>query len=803
MLSPISGDGVWLVELASLSDPALVPHAVAAALGIREKRGQATTDTVLDHLKHRSLMLVLDNCEHLVTACARMADAVLRASPAIRILATSREPLSIAGETVFRVPGLGLPDPERPPDVEDATAHDAVELFVDRASAVKPSFAVTPAMLGPLRRVCTQLDGIPLAIELAASRVRVLSVEQIAERLDDRLSLLTTGSRTALPRHQTLLAAIDWSYNLLSEPEKTMFRRLSVFAGGWTLDAAERVCSGEGISEHEVLELLSGLVDKSLVLAEDRDGLPRYRFMVTLLEYARKRLASTGEAEACRRRHAEFFLALGRQGESRLIGAQQQPWLQRIAGESDNVRAVLAWASTHDVALGLSLAGALGRFWYLRGQLAEGRKWLAELLAVRGATGQDAVRIKAFNAAGRVVLHQGDYPSARSFAEQALALAGEADDQGGKADALNLLAILAGEANDFAAARALLEETLAIRRRLGDQGWTALALNNLGALAVRQSDFVSACALLDEALALSRDVGDPHGTATASVNRGDVARRLGDFVMAHALIEQGLAIARSHSDRTVLAPALSSLANLARLQGDYARAGALVDDAVKLSRELGDKRAIAEAFQFRGQLAEDCDDPATARSAFQESVRLRRVLGERTELAGALTNLGRAVARQGDYEHARALHEEALAIGRQIGARDGVARSLSGLADVARRRSEYAAALSLYRESLILWWELGERVEWPQAFDSVADVLAACGEPGQAARLWGAAEALRNSIGIRQPGSDAVDHRRRVDDARALLGEPFAAEWQRGEASTPADTFALARGNPSSNGERG
>jgi tetratricopeptide (TPR) repeat protein len=621
----------------------------------------------------------------------------------------------------------------------------------------------------------------------------VLSIEQIADRLDDPFNLLTGGSRTALPRHQTLLAAIDWSYNLLTEPERILFRRLSVFAGGWTLEAAERVCGGDGVDERSLLELLSGLVDKSLVLPEDRNEQQRYRFMVTLLEYAHKRLMQTDEGDTIHRRYAEFFVALATESESKLIGAEQQPWLARLNDEYDNIRTVLSWTSKHDVDMRLGFAGVLGRFWYLRGYLDEGRRWLAEVLATKGSNAQVEHRIKALNAAARIALHQGDWVSVGLFLDQALTLARESDNKRETADALNMLAILASEQDDFAAARSYLEETLLIRRQLGDKGWMALALNNLGVLAIRQADFSSALSRLDEALSLSREAGDPHGIATAMGNRAEVARRLGDYAMAQSLRAQGLAIAQDFGDKTVMVPAFGGLGNLARQQGDYARARLLLEEGLKLSRELGNKTAIADALQSIGLVAEDCADDATARSLFEQTVVIRRGLGEKLNMAVALNGLGRVMARVDDAAAARSFHEQALEIGKRSGARDSIAQSIIGLADLARRQADDALALSHYKQSLALWWELGETPELPHALENIGALVAARAQHERAARLWGAAEALRTAIGVPRPPSEADEYQRHVTAARAAFGkDAFKVAWAQGQAMAPSQAVAHA-----------
>jgi predicted ATPase len=638
-------EGVWFVELASLADPGLVPQTVASALGLREEGGRSITDTVVDHLTQRCLLLVLDNCEHLIGACAHLTDLLLRRSPHLRVLATSREALGISGETMFRVPSLALPDPQRQSGVKSLSENESVELFVDRARAVKSTFAISAANAGSLAKLCVQLDGIPLAIELAASRMKVLSIEQIADRLHDRLHLLTGGSRTAPSRHQTLLAAIDWSYNLLTGSEKILFHRLSVFAGGWTLEAAETVCAGGSVNKANVLELLSGLVDKSLVLAEEREGQQRYRFMVTLLEYAHRRLTQTEEREAVIRRHADYFVAFAVEGESKLTSTEQKRWLDRLNAEHYNLRAVLTWALKNNAEIGLRLAGALGRFWYMRGYWDEAQRWLAEMLAAKDSLGHSAQRARALNAAARIAENLGKPDSARSFAEQALTLSRESGDKREAAMALSCLAVVAGRQGDFALTRSLLEESLTIRRELGDKVSIAQTLISVGILALRQGEFESAQSRFEDSLAISREVGDKQGIARALVNIGQVAKRLGEHALAQFLTEEGLALANEIGDKTLIPVALNSLGDLAACRGDRVAARALNSEGLEISRELGDRRLIADMLLSLGVVAEDLP---TARLLFEESLAIRRELRERPEIAIALNCLGGVRARQGD-----------------------------------------------------------------------------------------------------------------------------------------------------------
>jgi non-specific serine/threonine protein kinase len=777
-------DGVWLIELASVSNPDLVPQAVASTLGVREESGRSITATVVDHFRGKRLLLVLDNCEHLIRACAQIVDTLLRSSPTLHILTTSREPLSIAGESVFRVPPLSLPDQQQPPQATDLSQHEAVELFIDRARAVKSHFAITDSTVVPLTKLCSRLEGIPLAIELAASWVKVLSLEQIADRVGDRLNLLTGGSRTALPRHQTLLAAIDWSYNLLSDAEKRLFRRLSVFSGGWTLEAAEIVCSDAKIENPSVLELLAGLVDKSLALSEERNGQQRYRFMLTLLEYARRRLTDTDEAVAIHQRHAEFFMSWALEGERQLTGTEQKIWLERLNAEHDNVRAVLSWASKNNPTMALRLAGALGRFWYLQGYWYEGRTWLADILALEGPPADSGDRAKALNAAATLAQIQGDYTATGSIAQQALTLSRRIVDQQQTAYALNTLAILAGVEGDMAAARSLFETSLDIRRQLGDQDAIANTLNNIGIVAARQWEFSSANRALEESLAIFRQVGDKHGIGMALVNLAEIAIRTGDHLAAEALMREALALAKDIDDKTLLHVALNALGEVLERHGDLASAAALHREALEVSRQLGDKRLIADTLRGLGVVAERRGEYQTARSLYEESLAIRRQSGDKLQIITTLNCLGRVTRRQGYGAAAASLHNEALVISKGIGDQDGIGHSLSGLADVTRVGGDEGAALALYRKSLSIFWNLGEKPEWLAPLESVAAVMLARGQHEQSVRLWSAAQALRDDLTVPRSIDEAGEYDRQIGAARAALGEEkFAAAWAQGQTT--------------------
>jgi non-specific serine/threonine protein kinase len=577
-----------MVKLAALTDPDLVPQAVATDLGLKEELNRSLTQTLTAHLKSRHVLLLLDNAEHLLVACAQLADAVLPQCARITILTTSREALGLAGELTYRVPSLSMPDPKRDATPEGLLKYESAQLFIERALFRMPHFAVTRENAPALASVCYRLDGIPLAIELAAARMRAMSLEELNQGLAHRFRLLTGGSRTALPRQQTLRSAIEWSYDLLNDAEKALLCRVSVFSGGWTLEAAEEVCAGEGIDEDRVLDLLTSLVDKSLIVTEERNGGTRYRLLETVRQYAQDRLRESGEETRWQEQHLTHFLALVEEAEPQLAGADQLAWLDRLETEHDNLRSALAWSSATggNVTGGIHLAGALWRFWNVRGYFAEGRGWLGGLLGAASG-GQVAARAKALHAAGVMARQQGDYPVARTLHEESLTLSRELDDHRGVVSSMISLGNVAYDQGDYPAARALYEETLAMARGLVDRWGVAALLNNLGNVVRDQGDSVSARALYEECLAIARERADRGGIAAALTKLGDVACDQGDYPAARALQEEALAIRQELGDRSGIAESMEGLAYVRFSLAGPGRAAHLWGAVERLREEIG------------------------------------------------------------------------------------------------------------------------------------------------------------------------------------------------------------------------
>jgi len=602
-------DGVWFVELAPILDPSLVPRTTTIALGLRDERQRPVIDVLCEYLSKKKLLLILDNCEHLVDACARMSDRILHAAPITCILASSREPLVIGGEVTYRVPSLGLPDLSHLPPVESLGQYEAVKLFIDRATAASATFTVTNENAPALAQICHHLDGIPLAIELAAAKIRVLSLEQIAKRLDDRFRLLIGGNRTALERHQTLRAAIDWSYNLLPVDEQGLFRRLSIFIGGWTLEAAESVGGDEStegpVRGEDVLNLMEQLINKSLVVTEEIRSETRYRMLETIRQYASEKLDESAETETLRDRHLKYFLSVARAAESKLQGEEQGQWLDQVEMEHNNIRSALEWSKTEPRVseMGVLLVGALWRFWEIRGYYEEGRIQLEAALAHAEGAPSPAI-VKAFVGAGTLAWYQTDYINAKIFHEQALSMQRELGDRRGIAFSLNNLGAQALEKSEYERATSWLKESLALSKELGDQRTAGYALHNLAEVARHQGDYEQASALYYESLNVFRKLGDPWALSLSLIWLGVARQRLGETDQGLSYIKEGLALCLKLGIKRSIAEGLEGLAGVAWAQEQFSWAVQLLGTADALRKALHSPMSPADQVEYESILDE-------------------------------------------------------------------------------------------------------------------------------------------------------------------------------------------------------
>lgn len=650
-------DGVWMVELASLTEADFLPQQVASVLRVsaqEAREGYSETDVLVDYLREKSLLLVIDNCEHLVEACAEFAETLLRGCPQVKLLATSREDLRIPGETVFHVSPLELPPDETPGD--PLGTYEAIQLFVERAAAARRGFKLTRENGGALAQICRQLDGIPLAIELAAARVKVITPEQIAERLEDRFQLLTSGSRTALPRHQTLEATMDWSYSLLSEPEGSLLRRLSVFSGGWTLEAAETVAQFDDDTKGEVLELLSQLVDKSLVLVEEQTHAVRYGMLETVRQYGKNKLNESGEIETVRERHMEYFVQLAEDADEGMRDSRQIGSIEVLENEHDNLRGALRWSIDNGEAdWAYRLVGALGWFWFIRGYWKDAWIWLEQSLALN-MDSDPLLRAKATYRAGGLEIIRGKLTGTTELVEEALVTCWENDDAEGTAWCLNLL----GQAGtwgykDYDEAAAHLSESIELFSMLENEWGVAWSLRYLGQINEARGDYEGGILKQKDGLQRFEDIGDVWNSAHSLYLMGGSMYQHGDFEGARWAYEQSLVKCEIVEDKVMEAHALKGLAQLAIQRNDLKQAEKLSRDALEDLQKIGDEHCAAGAMRDLGDIALRRGNFKRATMYFRESLLGYETLGNEIPIALTIQRFAALAESTGREEEAARL----------------------------------------------------------------------------------------------------------------------------------------------------
>jgi len=653
-------DGAFWVDLAGISDGAAVPSAVAVALGLREQPRRDILTLLSDYVATRRLLLILDNCEHLLAAVAPLVERLLRAAPGLRILTTSREPLGLPGETTWLVPPLSLPEASSDPDTDTALAAEAVQLFVARVRDADLGFRLTAERVPPVVRICRALDGLPLALELAAAQTRGLGVEEIAARLGDRLSLLRAGQRTLRPQHQTLRAAIDWSYALLSQPERELLARLSVFAGGFTIDAVEAVCA----TGDDAPALVTQLVNKSLVVADLEGGRPaRYRLLDTIRTYAAERLEDSGQADAVRAAHMMYFLRLAEESAETLRGPHQQAWIRRLLDDQDNLRAALQWAEgSGRRSEGVQMAGALWRFWNVEGFWREGRRWLERALAPGDAL-QPLWRARAAFGAGVLAWYQHDHGAARRWLHLAREIGEQLNEPRIVADALRQLALVATAYQEHREAWKLGLESLRLFEEAQDAWGIAAASRVLGF----------------------------HASGHAGAH---VTDRI-DLDLAARYFARSLELAKSLGDHRGIGWSLLGLGIVVLERGDRRTSTQHLEAAWRTFIELGDRRGLASALLYLARTALDEREFDRADTLATESVRIDREAGEVSRGGGALLCLADIARARGDVIRAEAIDGEALSVFKSLGAPGGIADALQGLGFSALRRRRWKRTATL------------------------------------------------------------------------------------------------------------
>jgi predicted ATPase/class 3 adenylate cyclase len=701
-------DGVWFIDLSPLSNPAVIPQYMLNVLGIREEAGNSPVQTMVDTQKDKKELLILDNCEHLLPEVAQLAETILRGAPGLKMMATSREKMGVPGEINWRIPPLSSPGIGEEGVIENLIKYESVNLFLDRAVAARPDFVISQENVDAIAQICVRLDGIPLAIELAAARVRVLSVEEIAGRLDDRFRLLV-GNHTTLPRHQTLRALMDWSYDLLTEKERILFRRLSVFAGGWTLKTAEEVCSGPDIEAWEVLDLLTGLIDKSFVIGDTRNGHQRYHFLETILKFSQERLLESEETDKFTHRHAEYFLKVAAESYGKMWGNDQAYWLKRLDEERDNLRRTLGHLShvARDQEF-LQMAGSLWRYWEIRGSFTEGRAWL-ETALMKNLNAPDFLRANGLGGSGHLARQQGDYVQAQMLHDQSLALFRALGDKLNTARQLNALGEIARYLGDYDRSEQLHKESLSIRHEIGDKEGVAVSLRQLGVIARDRGQYRHARELLEDSLKLEHELGDKLLEALSLNDLGLVEYCLCNYGGAESLFRQAISIQRELNDRLGISNSLQNLGNAAKVQGDFKQAGILYQECLALKKELGDKRGISQVTSSLAEVAFQQGKYPMAADLARQSLSLSQELGLKRGVLASLELLGFVAYFQGNYERSSSLAQETMALSTEMNAprASGYAKVLLALGKYAE--GNLGKAREIFQQALVIFKKLNDR----------------------------------------------------------------------------------------------
>jgi len=658
--------GVWFIELAPLADPDLIPQTILSIIGISEQPNKTPLEILKEYLHKKKALILLDNCEHLVTASAQVTNALLNAAPGLKILASSREALGVKGEASYPVPSLSLPDPKHLPAIDQISQYEAVRLFIDRALLVAPHFDVDKDNALFIAQICYRLDGIPLAIELATARIKMMSVEQISARLDDRFRLLTGGARTALPRQQTLRALIDWSYDILTENERLLLQRLSVFAGGWTLKAAEDVCAGDGIESYEVLDLLTQLVNKSLVVVieHSQSGETRYRMLETIRQYAREKHLESGDSEIIRQQHLTYFVKLTEQAKTELHRSNQAFWLNKLDDELDNLRASLEWALSGNGEDGLQIITNTARFWFLRSVPRELNNWLTQLLQRYDKS--DSLRAKALVIQSRCVVDNGNLDEARLLAEQSLKLA----------------------------------------RSLKDKKAEASSLLNLGQVISVKGNIELGYPLVQESLALYQDLKDTIGQANAtswlSFNDNDIER-------SKAFARDAVKLYRELGDLNRVARYLTSLAQRTIWEGDFSsHVAGWLEEARTIYDQQGDKSGKSNTLELFGRLAFWRGDYEQARVFFEESTALFEQTGSSLSESWSRVHLAYVILRQGETVKSQSKFKNVIHRFQEKNIVIGLVYAIEGLASLNVNQEQPERATRLFAWADAMREELGD-----------------------------------------------------------------------------------------------
>ncbi len=786
-------NGVWFAELAAILNPTLLLQEIMNIFGLKEESRGTPEDILYDHLKDKEMLLILDNCEHLVEACAVIAEKLLSNCPKLKILSTSREALKSKGEQIHRVPSLDIPDPKKVISVEKLMQYESVRLFTERALSVDESFRVNNENALALASICCQLDGIPLAIELAAARIKIMSIEKIHERLNDRFNLLTGGKRTALPRQQTLRALTEWSYDLLSDQEKLLWKRLSVFSGGWTLEAAEEVCSDDKILKKDIIDLLNHLTEKSIIIYQSEKE--RYRILETLKQFGKEKLNETESQESIQLRHLNYYMEFAETAEPELNESEVQVWLNKLESEQSNFQCAIEWSIKSGYAeLGARLAGALGSFWNIRWHYSAGYRLLDSILKNCSGVSR-AVFIKVLNCIGLLTRNQGEYEKAEKFFKRSVKLSKEAGDKQGIAVSLNGLAKVAEEKGNYDKAQKLYEESIQISRTSGDKLNTAVSLNGLGIVSRFKGNYEETLKYYEESLLIRRETGDIRGIANTLHNLGMLAEDMYDYEQSKKYYEESLKLRKEICDKLGITGALNGLAKLEINYGNYETAQKIFEESLVLKHEIGDKPGIAGLLNNLGIVAFVQENFDLAQKYYEEGLAIGLEINDSYIKAASLNNLGELAFNSFNFEEAEMYFKKGLELETEMGVKPGIAHSKHNLGSVLLLKGNFETAVKYYTESIVLFIELKDNRSMVNTLTGLAGAHSK-DKPQLGAMLLGGVDSAVKSLGLTLINEEQKFHSQITEMLnKKLSDEEFRKYFDDGKKLSLEEAIRLAMTN--------
>ena len=794
--------GIWFIELAALSDPELVPQAILSAMSVSEQKGKSALETLADYLRDKALLILLDNCEHLIEACAQTVQVILNAAPNVKVLASSRETLGLSGEVSWRVPSLTLPNPKQLPELDQLIQYESVRLFIDRVLLISPRFAINKENAPAITQICFRLDGIPLAIELAAARVKSMSVEQIMSRLDDRFRLLTGGSRTALPRQQTLRALIDWSYDLLTDAEKLLLRRLAVFTNGWTLELAEQICADEKLHASDLLDTLAHLVDRSLAAVEEERGRMRYRILETVRQYAREKLLESGEGAELRNRHRDAFLELVENAAPELQKDTAKEWIRSLDAEQENIRSALWWSLENKCASqAMRMCNALDYYWDFRQFMIEAANFCTETLSL---VERDESLINTagyalllaekniYSTSGKLKLMTD--PATLESARKSAEIFARLKFPPKSVRAYWYLSVLYERMNELELAEQVMQTSVNGSRAAGNEEDLAWSLFVLGFIYWRKGDKQQSEALETEARDIFLKIGHRQNALQLTDNLAYKAGLLGNLRAEQAILQKSLRVYQDLEHDPAAANTLGTLANVSYLLGDYDLAEKYYDEMEVYAKKSGDPvRANIDILQSRGEFAFVMGDLENALRYYESVMDLLQENQMGEYFASDMQLYGYILLHAGRMEEARRYLENSILHMEKMGRESNTGRSWYGMGELERFTGNLPAANKHYQRALFVNRTTQDFIIYPRYFDGFAKVALIQGDLPRSARWFGLADAMRKKFGMVLFPVDRSDYDKHIDLLKQkMTADEFQSAWAEGAQMDLQEAIALA-----------